>query len=257
MAARNTATFPANPAVRGIPPMASSIRVMAAASHGDAPTQAGPVRQGRPAGAVARHHRGHGEGAQHLHGVGGQVEPHVADAAPPGDQGGEDEPGVGHRGVGQQALHVVLDDGQQRPHHHRHRGEHRHRRHPVVGPGPQGGGQHPGQGGEPGHLGGGGEEPGDPSRRPLVDVGGPDVEGRRRDLEGHPHQQQGQAGEQHPRAEDDGAAQVVGDAADPVDGGRPGGGEDQGHPVEEHRRGEGPEQEVLQRGLVGVRPAPG
>ena len=81
----------------------------------------------------------------------------------------------------------------------------------------------------------------------LVDVGRPHVEGHRGHLEAEADQQEGQPGEQHPVVGHHVAGQEVGDLGEV---GRSGGAVDQGDAVDEHRRREGAEDEVLEAGLA-------
>ena len=67
------------------------------------------------------------------------------------------------------------------------------------------------------------------------------------DLEAQAHEQQAEAGQQHAVLEQDGGRQVVGD---PGEARGPGGAIHQGDPVEEERRGERPQYEVLEGRLL-------
>ncbi len=142
--------------------------------------------------------------------------------------------GVGDRGVGEQPLHVRLGEGGHVAHRHGQDGEHHQQLVPadraLEVPGARPGGregpveeaQHDR---EAGGLGQHREERGHGSGRALVDVGAPEVEGHRRDLEAEAHEE-----EQRDRV--DREAVRLGDAAgqellDPGQRGRP------RHPVEE------------------------
>ncbi len=216
--------------------------------------QTGIVGERRRTLLGAGYHRGHSEGGHHLHRISGHVEPHLPDACGASDQGGEDEAGMGDAGVRQHPLQIGLGDGEQGADHDRHRGEHRHRRGPILDTGAEGDGKYPGRGGEAGHLGGRCEETGDSARRPLIHVGGPHVERRRRHLEGETHDQERHSGEEDALPEQESAVEEGTHSGDRHGAG---GGEGEGDPVEEHRRGERPEQEVLESGLVGVGTLPG
>ena len=98
-----------------------------------------------------------------------------------------------------------------------------------------------------------GHEAGDRRRRPLVDVGRPEVERHRRDLEGEADEQQGAAGVEQAGAQQDVPAEEVRDRRQVRRARRA---VDQGRAVDEDRRGEPAEQEVLQRGLRGRRAMP-
>ena len=106
------------------------------------------------------------------------------------------------------------------------------------------------QGGERADLDDRGHEAGHRRRRPLVDVGRPEVEGHRGDLEGEADEQQRAAGVQETRAKNHVGAEEVRDRRQVRRSGRP---VDQGGAVDEDRRGEPAEQEVLERRLGGLR----
>ncbi len=109
--------------------------------------------------------------------------------------------------------------------------------------------EHPG---EAGGLHRRGHERHDRGGRALVHVGRPGVERRRRDLEAEADQHQADAGEQQALVGEAVGGQEVGDA-DQVGGA--GGAVDQGDAVQEERRGEAAEHEVLQGGLARAHPA--
>ena len=164
---------------------------------------------------------------------------------------------MGDAGVGQHSLEVVRGDRRQRPHHHRDRRQQCQRRGPVVDQRRETRGEDARQGGEPGDLHPGGHHRHRRRRRPLVDIGGPLVERGRRHLEPEPDHEQPDGDQGDRGLEQDGRLEERGDPSDPVDGGRPGGGEGEGDPVEEDRRGRRPEQEVLHRRLFGAHLLPG
>ena len=112
--------------------------------------------------------------------------------------------------------------------------------------------EHPGHRGEGGDLRAGGHERGDRGRCALVHVRGPGVERADGALEEQPHHQQAQPTEQQRVGAptrlggqaDVGVAQAAGVAVEQRDA------------VQQDRRGEGAEQEVLDRRLLRDQPAP-
>ena len=105
---------------------------------------------------------------------------------------------------------------------------------------------------ERGGLRGRGHERGDRRRRALVDVGRPHVERRGRDLEAEPDQEQRETDEQHAVVEQHDLREEL---RDPGEVRRAGRAVDERDAVEEHRRRERAEQEVLEAGLLRREPA--
>ncbi len=93
----------------------------------------------------------------------------------------------------------------------------------------------------------GGHDAGDRGGGSLVHVRGPGVKGHGRHLEGEAHQQQTATGVQQTRVQHDVLTQEVGDAREI---GRSRRAIDQRGAVDEDRRGEAAQQEVLERSLV-------
>ena len=162
------------------------------------------------------------------------------------EDAGEDEAGVGDRGVGQQALDVALGDGQRGTDEHRQHGDDPQHRLPRPAVRAEGDVEQAHDRAEGGDLGAGRHERGDRGRGALVDVGGPRLERHGADLEEQADREQARADEQQA-----GAADVV--AHGLVDRGEVhGAGEavEQRRAVEEEAGGEGAEEEVLERRLL-------
>ncbi len=152
------------------------------------------------------------------------------------------------RRVGEHALDVGLHDGEERPDEERQDGEDPDRRPPVVAVERQGDDEDPQQGGEGGHLADRGHERRHRRRCPLVDVRGPEVERHGGDLEAEPDEQEGDTGE------DEGVVALdrdrAGQRADHRrDVRRPDGAVDEGDAVQQERRREAAEHEVLEAAL--------
>ena len=161
----------------------------------------------------------------------------------------QQEAPVGDRRVGQHATDVGLQHGHRGTHHDAHPGQHGHCRRPVRGMSPEGNHEYPHHGGEPRRLHPGCHPRHHRTGRALVDVGRPSMERHCGHLEGQPHQQQGDASQQHSVLQKDHSGQMVGDEGQAS---RPGSPVEQGHAVEQERRGEGPQHEVLERRLLGL-----
>ena len=155
--------------------------------------------------------------------------------------------------VGQGPLHVGLDDAEDRAAHHRQDGQGVDDRLPVGGVLAEGQVEDPDEAGEGGRLHARGHERGDRRGRAVVDVGAPRVERHRRHLEAEADEQHGEADQQQRVVQGDRLGEQVLDL-DQVGG--PGGAVDHGDAVEEERRREAAEDEVLEAGLLGLRPLP-
>src|SRR5699024_6839957 len=119
--------------------------------------------------------------------VGGQVEHGARETVGAGrHHGGEDEPGVHDRGVGQETFDVALGHGHDRGDHHGENGHGPQHGFPHLDGSAEGYEEHPQEGTERGNHGAGPHEGGDGGGSTLVDVGLPAVEGYRADLEEHP-----------------------------------------------------------------------
>ena len=158
---------------------------------------------------------------------------------------------MANAGIGHQPLEVALGQGHKVAHQHTDRGEHRQHQLPLV---PTVDGRHEPFGHQPQHqgecrrLGANDEVSRNGIRRPLVHVGGPHVEGHRSHLEPQAHHDEGHA---HPEGGTDfgGSGESGGDG---VELGNPQGAVDHAHAVEQDRRGEGPNDDVLEAAFVGL-----
>ena len=167
------------------------------------------------------------------------------------DRGGgepdEDETGVGDRRVRQCPLQVGLHDRGDGADDERQDGQRHDDRAPVGAVDRERHQEDPQERREPGDLGGRRHERGDRAGCALVDVGRPHVERHRRDLEPEADDQQRDAGEQRAVL----VERVPGEEArDPGEGGGAGRAVHQRHAVEEDRRREGAEHEVLDAGFL-------
>ena len=151
------------------------------------------------------------------------------------------------RAVGEHALHVGLHDGEHRADDHREGGDGEHDRLPVDAVGAEGQVEDAEQAGEAGDLHAGGHPRHARARRPLVHVGGPEVERHRRDLEGEAHEQQREAGQHQAGVGEDGGGEEARDV-DEVRG--PGAAVGERDPVEEERGAERAQHEVLHAGFL-------
>ncbi len=161
--------------------------------------------------------------------------------------GHQDEAGVVDRRVGQHSLHVGLHDGHDRTDEERQDGDAVDDGLPVDPVGGEPEVEDTDQPGETRRLDARRHVGHDRRRSTLVDVGGPGVERRRRHLEPEAHQQHRHAGEEQAVVEQHGGRQVVED----LDEVRAAGGAvGEGDAVEQERRGERPEDEVLHAGFL-------
>ena len=154
--------------------------------------------------------------------------------------------GLGDAGVAEHPLQRALAEGADVADDDRDRRQDRQRRRPLVDLGAEGDVEEAQEDGEGGGLGGDRHEGRDRGRRPLVDVRRPLVEGGDRGLEGeadggHRDPDQDQRVAQHP---------LVGDPdRDPGEVGRAGAAVEEGHPVEQRRRADRADDQVLEPGL--------
>ncbi len=124
------------------------------------------------------------EGSDVCGGVGGGVEAGGGDGfVLRGGKGDEEVAGVGDGGVGEEALHVGLQEGAEVADGHRGYGEDGDHEHPVVAVHGGGAEEEAEEDGEGGGLGGCRHEGDYGGGGALVDVGGPDVEGGSGDFE--------------------------------------------------------------------------
>src|SRR5215216_6701187 len=153
--------------------------------------------------------------------------------------------GLGDRGVGEQADHVGLSQGDHVAEQHGEGGQDGEGWRPVAGVGGEGHEGHLEEAGEPGRLGGDRQVGGHRDRGALVGVGGPEVERGRRHLEG-------EAGDDQEHAHHGGRlvaepGQALGDGAELE---RPGEAVDQAHAEQHYGRGQHPDEQELERALV-------
>ncbi len=156
------------------------------------------------------------------------------------------------RRVRQQPLDVGLHDGHERPDEQAEHGQGVDDGLPVEPVQREGQEEHPQEPGEAGHLHGRGHEPGDGRGGTLVDVGRPGVERHRRHLEAEADDQQHDAAEQQQVVAEGVGGEEVGDL-DQV--GRARGAVAEGDAVQEERRREATQHEVLDGGLARADPA--
>src|ERR1039458_9612634 len=160
-------------------------------------------------------------------------------------EGHQDVAGVRDGTVGQHALDVGLQQRGEIADAHGCQRAAPYQRLPADADGFEGGGENAQEDGECGGFRAGGEKCGDGRRRALVDVGGPDLEGRGGDLEGETNEHQGGGHGQEDRVgrpQNGGANQQQVDAA--------GDAVDDGHAVQEEGGGEAAEQEIFECGFV-------
>ena len=131
--------------------------------------------------------------------------------------------------------------------------QHPDRRTPVVTLERQGDHEHPQHGGERGRLADRGHERGDVVRRTLVDVGRPHVERHGRHLEAESDDQQGDAGQHRAGRHRRATPWSANERDDLADVGRAGAAVDERDAVQEERRGEAAEHEVLDARLLARR----
>ena len=200
--------------------------------------------------ALARHDAQHAEAADHEEGVGDGIEQHRRDAFVRGGlDADKDEARVADRGVGEHALCVALHDRHERAD---HEGEDRQavdRRLPVVGVVGERRHEDPDQRRKACRLDRRGHEGHHRGRRTLIDVGSPGVERSRRDLETEPDEQHRHARHQQPVLDKTVLLEEVSDH-DQVRGAD--GAVGQGDAVQQERRGERAEDEVLETGLLAL-----
>ena len=149
------------------------------------------------------------------------------------------------------ALDVGLHDSHHRADHHGQHGEHPHHRSIVVAPVRQGVDQDPQHRAERGDLADRGHVRRHRCRRALVDVGRPEVEGHGGDLEPEPDHQQPDAGEDE-RVVAHGRHVVVERVDDGGEVGAAGSAVHHRDAVEEERRREATEDEVLDATLLAL-----
>ncbi len=186
----------------------------------------------------------HREGGEVHERVGGEVEDERVDPRLGGDdQAAQHVPGLRHPGVAEHPLQRVLADRADVADHDRDRRQHRQRDVPVAGLGDQRDVEEADEDGERCRLGRHRHEGGDGGRRPLIDVGCPLVEGGDRDLEGEPGRGQRDP-DQHQRIPEH--ARLADPVRDAGEVGGPGAAVDEGHPVEQGRRAERADDQVLE-----------
>ena len=201
--------------------------------------------------ALAAHHRDHREGAEVGERVGGEVVEGALDTERDADadrHADQDVAGLGDARVGEHPLDAVLRQGGEVADDHGEDGDRDHHRAPAAVVGGEGVVEEADDDDERRHLGGDAHEGGHRGRRSLVDVGRPGVEGRRADLEGEADEHEDDPADQQ-RVDRQRAAHRLGDLREL---GVPGLAVHQRHPEEEERGGEGAEQQVLDRRLLGA-----
>ena len=190
-----------------------------------------------------------GEGSQVHRRVGDEVENGAgAPGVPSRDEPDQHIARMSDAGIGQHSLHVRLGDGRDIPHRHCERGDHREEHVPVAVDGTERDEERAQEGGERRGLGPCGHEGGNGCGRPFVHVGGPHVERHESHLEGEPDQDHGHAGQEEACRE--GTLRVGEGVGDPAQVGRAGRAVGERDPVEQYRRGERSQQEILHRRLV-------